>query len=97
MRLGEPRMNDTLTLRPIDRLTSRSRRRHARAIAAALVLLAAFLGQAARAQQVADPGFHSVGRGAPLAAALPTVPYSKNPKLSPLDRIIESFPEFFAG
>jgi hypothetical protein len=37
---------------------------------ATLLLLCQTVG--AGAQQVADPGFHSVGRGAPLAVALPT-------------------------
>src|SRR5581483_6867450 len=37
---------------------------------AALILL--FQAFAANAQQVADPGFHSVGRGAPLAVSLPS-------------------------
>ena len=38
--------------------------------AAAIVLLCQAL--CVGAQQVADPGFHSIGRGAPLAVALPT-------------------------
>ena len=37
-------------------------------VALAMLCMTAF----ARAQEVADPGFHSVGRGAPLASVLPT-------------------------
>ncbi|MEY4761629.1 MAG: hypothetical protein RLZZ200_1485, partial [Pseudomonadota bacterium] len=67
-------------------------RRAARQIG--IALLAVFAGSAVSplwAQQVADPGFRSAGRGAPLAVALPTIPFSTDPKLKPLDRIIESF------
>ena len=63
------------------------------ALALALLALAAvLLSHPIAAQQVADPGFRSVGRGAPLAATLPTIPFSSDPKLSALDRILESFP-----
>ena len=62
------------------------------ALALALLALAAvLLSHPIAAQQVADPGFRSVGRGAPLAATLPTIPFSSDPKLSALDRILESF------
>ena len=56
-----------------------------------LALVASGLAGALQAQQVADPGFRSVGRGAALAATLPTIPFSRDPKMQPLDRIIESF------
>jgi len=48
---------------------------------AGLVLgaLGALLAAPAHAQQVADPGFRSVGRGAPLAVALPTVQLPQGP------------------
>ena len=56
-----------------------------------LLLSACCLAVPATAQQVADPGFRSIGRGAPLADTLPTTPFSRDPKLQPLERIIESF------
>ena len=48
------------------------------------LLIAALFATASHAQQVADPGFKSVGRGAPLAAvlrapALPAGPSSPEP------------------
>jgi hypothetical protein len=53
---------------------------------AAAVAVGAALGAAAAAQQVADVGFESVGRGAPLAADLreyeitgPSIPTSFGP------------------
>src|SRR6516162_2073651 len=49
------------------RVRSRGRRW---SVAGALTAL--FLGSVAVAQQVADPGFKSVGRGAPLAVSLPS-------------------------
>jgi hypothetical protein len=67
-------------------------RRFAMSTARSIAILSALLvSWPAGAQQVADPGFKSVGRGAPLAASLPTIPFATDPKMSPLDKIVDAF------
>src|SRR4051812_38888538 len=53
--------------------------------AATSVAFTASLAAPIAAQQVADPGFKSVGRGAPLAAALPAVTLPLGPRAASAD------------
>jgi hypothetical protein len=51
--------------------------------AAAVTLFTALLVMPGAAQQVADPGFKSVGRGAPVAGALPALTLPLGPQGGP--------------
>jgi hypothetical protein len=71
--------------------------------AAAVTLFTALLVMPGAAQQVADPGFKSVGRGAPVAGALPALTLPLGPQGGPpnpeaLQRMAEQFARFpFVG
>ena len=71
--------------------------------AAAVAFLAAFLATPGAAQQVADPGFKSVGRGAPVVGALPSLTLPLGPQAAPpspeqMQRMAEAFARFpFVG
>jgi hypothetical protein len=66
-------------------MTSARRFRSLPACTAVLGLL--LYAGGAFAQQVADPGFRSVGRGAPLAVALPTLPWPMpDPRATPVQQ-----------
>ena len=48
--------------------------------AVAAVCLATLFAVSASAQQVVDPGFKSVGRGTPVAAAMPSLTLQLGPR-----------------
>jgi hypothetical protein len=69
---------------------------------AAVAFCAALLAVASAAQQVADPGFESVGRGAPVVGALPPLTLAFGPGGPPtpeqMQRMTEEFARFpFVG
>jgi hypothetical protein len=67
-----------------------------------VALLAFAVAAPIAAQQVADPGFKSVGRGLPVAAALPSVtlpigPAAANADPAQMQRAMEALSRIFVG